>query len=68
MAHKRALTVDHTMKYLRGDSRQFGRTMILLSEDFSQTLTVIPKFIAADELNACLKSLYLWWHDEILNC
>lgn len=61
MAHKRALeAVDRTMKDLRGDSRRFGGAMILLSGDFRQTLPVIPKSTAADELNACLKSSYLW--------
>lgn len=53
MSHKRALeAVDRTMKDLRGDSRQFGGAMILLSGDFRQTLPVIPKATAADELNA----------------
>ncbi|XP_017467368.1 PREDICTED: uncharacterized protein LOC108359826 [Rhagoletis zephyria] len=63
MAHKRALeAVDRTMKDLRGDSRRFGGAMILLSGDFRQTLPVIPKSTAADELNACLKSSSLWRH------
>jgi hypothetical protein len=34
--------------------------MILLSGDFCQTLPVIPRSTAADEINACLKSLTLW--------
>ncbi|XP_037930726.1 uncharacterized protein LOC119665571 [Teleopsis dalmanni] len=34
--------------------------MILLSGDFRQTLPVIPKSTAADEINACLKSSNLW--------
>lgn len=63
MAHKRALEAVHrTMKDLRGDSRPFGGAMILLSGDFRQTLPVIPKSTAADELNACLKSSSLWRH------
>ncbi|XP_056630751.1 uncharacterized protein LOC130441204 [Diorhabda sublineata] len=34
--------------------------MILLSENFRQTLPVIPRSTAADEMNACLKSSNLW--------
>lgn len=34
--------------------------MILLAGDFRQTLPVIPRSTAADELNACLKSS-IWW-------
>ncbi|XP_037944204.1 ATP-dependent DNA helicase PIF1-like [Teleopsis dalmanni] len=61
MAHKRALeALDRTLKDLRNDSRCFGGAMILLSGDFRQTLPVIPKSTAADEINTCLKSLNLW--------
>ncbi|XP_060880216.1 ATP-dependent DNA helicase pif1-like [Metopolophium dirhodum] len=63
MAHKLALeAVDRTMKNLRGNSRRFCGAMILLSGDFRQTLPVIPKSTAADELNACLKLSFLWQH------
>ncbi|XP_044315200.1 ATP-dependent DNA helicase pfh1-like [Drosophila rhopaloa] len=61
MAHKRALeAVDQTIKDLRGDSKLFGGALILLSGDFRQTLPVIPKSTAADEVIACLKSSSLW--------
>ncbi|XP_067645269.1 ATP-dependent DNA helicase pif1-like [Eurosta solidaginis] len=40
--------------------------MILLARDFRQTLPVIPKSTAADEINACLKSSYLWRHVNTL--
>jgi ATP-dependent DNA helicase PIF1 len=61
MAHKRALeALNRTMKDLRNDSRCFGGAMILLSGDFRQTLPVIPRSTAADEINACLKSSTLW--------
>ncbi|XP_073820577.1 uncharacterized protein [Musca autumnalis] len=67
MAHKRALeAVDRTMKDLRGDLRRFGGALILLSGDFRQKLPVIPKSSAADELNACLKSSFLWRHVQKL--
>ncbi|XP_037943171.1 ATP-dependent DNA helicase PIF1-like [Teleopsis dalmanni] len=61
MAHKRALeALDRILKDLRNDWRCFGGAMILLSGDFRQTLPVIPKSTAADEINACLKSSNLW--------
>ncbi|XP_037931573.1 ATP-dependent DNA helicase PIF1-like [Teleopsis dalmanni] len=61
MAHKPALeALDRTLKDLRNDWKCFGGAMILLSGDFRQTLLVIPKSTAADELNACLKSSNLW--------
>jgi len=34
--------------------------MILLPGDFCQTLPVIPRSRAADEINACLKPSILW--------
>ncbi|KAE9525220.1 hypothetical protein AGLY_014405 [Aphis glycines] len=49
-------------KDLRDNSRRFCGAMILLSGDFHQTLPVIPKSTAADEINACLKSSFLWRH------
>ena len=61
MAHKRAFeALDRTLKDLRNDSRCFGGAMILLSGDFRQTLLVIPRSTAADDINACLKSSNLW--------
>lgn len=32
----------------------------LISVDFPQTLSVIPKSTPADEINACLKSSIIW--------
>ncbi|XP_017473960.1 PREDICTED: ATP-dependent DNA helicase PIF1-like [Rhagoletis zephyria] len=61
MAHKRALeALNRTLKDLRNDSICFGGAMILLSGHFRQTLPVIPRSTAADEINACLKSSTLW--------
>lgn len=61
MAHKRALeALNRTLKDLRNDSRCFGGAIILLFDYFRQTLPVIPRATAADELNACLKSSNLW--------
>ncbi|XP_024947845.1 ATP-dependent DNA helicase PIF6-like [Cephus cinctus] len=48
------------MKDLRCNTRLFGGAMVLLAGDFRQTLPVIPRSTAADELNACLKASHLW--------
>lgn len=61
MAHKKSLeALNRTLKDLRGNQELFGGVTILLSGDFRQTLPVIPRSTAADELNACLKASYLW--------
>ncbi|EFN61253.1 Uncharacterized ATP-dependent helicase YHR031C, partial [Camponotus floridanus] len=61
MAHKRALeALDRTLRDLRSNQILFGGAMILLAGDFRQTLPVIPRSTAADEINACLKASILW--------
>lgn len=64
MAHKRALeALDRTLKDLRNEpERLFGKALVLLSGDFRQTLPIIPRSTAADQLNACLKASSLWRH------
>lgn len=67
MAHKRSLeALDRSLQDLRNNQNPFGGAMILLSGDFRQTLPVIPRATAADEINACLKSSFLWRHVKIL--
>ncbi|XP_036343195.1 uncharacterized protein LOC118752408 [Rhagoletis pomonella] len=61
MAHKKSLeALNRTLKDLRNNTNIFGAALILLAGDFRQTLPVIPKSTAADELRACLKSSNLW--------
>ncbi|XP_076260093.1 uncharacterized protein LOC143196315 [Rhynchophorus ferrugineus] len=61
MAHKRALeTLNQTLKGLHNDSKIFGGAISLLSGDFRQTLPVIPRSTAADEINPCLKPSNMW--------
>ena len=54
------------MHNLRGKSKPFGSTLILLAGDFRQTLPIIPRSTAADEMNACLKNSNLLAHVKIL--
>jgi hypothetical protein len=39
-----------------------GGVVVLLADDFRQTLPVIPKGTMADKLKPCLKASYLWRH------
>jgi len=61
MTHKKSLEAIHrTMQDLRDNQNIFGGVLILLSGDFRQTLPVIPRSTPADEINACLKSSFMW--------
>lgn len=67
MAHKKALeALNRTLQDLRNNPSLFGGVLILLAGDFRQTLPVIPRSTAADEINACLKSSNLWRHVKTL--
>lgn len=67
MAHKKSLeALERTLQDLRDNRTLFGGAMILLAGDFRQTLPVIPRSTAADEINACLKSSNLWRHVKTL--
>ncbi|XP_073999516.1 ATP-dependent DNA helicase pif1-like [Rhodnius prolixus] len=65
MAHKHSLeALDRTLKDIKNNDKLFGGTLLLLSGDFRQTLSVIPRSTYADEINACLKSSRLWRNVE----
>jgi len=65
--HKRTMeALDWTLKDLRSNKDLFRATMILVAGDFHQTLPVILKSIAADEIIACMKSSNLWRYEKIL--
>ena len=55
MTPKKSLEAsERTMKNLRNNQNRFGGAMILLAEDFPQTLPVIPRLTPVNEPNACL--------------
>ncbi len=62
MSHKGAFeALDKTLQDLRHNSCIMGGVTVLLSGDFGQILLpLIPKGTRADEVNACIKSSYLW--------
>jgi ATP-dependent DNA helicase PIF1 len=54
--------LERTLKDIHGNKNIFNSAMIFLSCDFRQTIPIILRSFVADELNACLKSLNMWWH------
>ena len=67
MANKKALeALDRSIRDIRSDDRIFGGITVLLSGDFRQILPVIPKGTKIDELQALIKSSFLWRHVKFL--
>lgn len=61
MSHKRAVeALDRTLRDLQTKRSIMGNLTVLLAGDFRQILPVVPRGTPSDELNACLKSSYLW--------
>ncbi|XP_067945105.1 uncharacterized protein [Watersipora subatra] len=61
MLHKLAFeALNLALKDLRENNRIFGGVTLLLSGDFRQTLPVIQRGTPADEINAFIKSSFLW--------
>jgi hypothetical protein len=61
MVHKKAPeALHHTLQDLRGNNELMGGSTVVLARAFRQTLPIIPRSTAADELNACLKASHLW--------
>ncbi|GFW04342.1 ATP-dependent DNA helicase [Trichonephila clavipes] len=60
MSHKRAIeALDRCLQGSQNNPKLMGGVVVLLAEDFRQTLPVIERGTAADEINACLKASYL---------
>ena len=57
MSHKHSLeALNTTLQDLCGNRMSFEGALILLSGNFRQTLSVIPRSTYADKINACHKS------------
>ena len=66
MSHKAALeAVNTSLKDIRNSHQLMGGLTLLLSGDFRQTLPIIPRGTKADELQACIKSSFLWRHVQV---
>ena len=67
MAHKGGLeALNKSLKEIRRSDKLFGGVTMLLSGDMRQILPVVPRGTPADELDACIKSSYLWGHIKVL--
>lgn len=61
MIHKNALNAIHTMlRDIRKSDKLFGGLTVVLAGDFRQTLPIIPKGSAVDEVAACVNRSHLW--------
>lgn len=68
MSHKRAVeALNRSLQDLRGSRALMGGMVVLLAEDFRQTLPVIQRGTPAAEINACLKVSPLWAKAKKLN-
>ncbi|GBM32531.1 hypothetical protein AVEN_127435-1 [Araneus ventricosus] len=67
MMHKHGLeAVNRTFQDLRGNKYLMGGLIVVLANDFRQTLPVITRDTTADEIKVCLKSSYLWKQGKIM--
>lgn len=58
MAHRKGL---HALKnYMKDQILLMGGDTVLLAGDFWQTLQVVPIGSRSNEVEACIKSTYLW--------
>ena len=63
MSHKAAFeALDKTLQDIRRNKCLMGRVTFTMAGDFRQTLPVVSRGTRADEMQACVKSSYLWRH------
>ncbi|XP_044591373.1 uncharacterized protein LOC123269604 [Cotesia glomerata] len=68
MAHKKAIeALNRTLQDIRGCNQLMGGVVVLLAGDFRQTLPVVPRGTRADEIQACIKSSFLWPSVKVLS-
>ncbi|KAG5893813.1 hypothetical protein JTB14_027850 [Gonioctena quinquepunctata] len=61
LSHKRAIeALDRCLQNIQSNRKLMGGVVVLLAGDFRQTLPVIERGTAADEINVYLKASYLW--------
>ena len=61
MLHRYQLeAMDRTLRDVLGDERPFGGKVIVLTGDFRQTLTVVPRASRAGVVDCCINRSYLW--------
>lgn len=62
MTHKKVIeAVNASLQDIRNeDKKPMGGILLVLAGDFRQTLPIIPKGTAADQIEACIKRSSLW--------
>ena len=61
MLHRYQLeAMDRTLRDVLGDERPFGGKVLVLTGDFRQTLTVVPRATRAGVVDCCINRSYLW--------
>lgn len=62
MTHKKVLeAVNASLQDIRNEeNKPMGGILLVLAGDFRQTLPIIPKGTAADQIEACIKRSSLW--------
>lgn len=67
MANKAGMeALNNTLRDLRDDQRPMGGIIVMFAGDFRQILPVVPRGTKSDDINACLKTSYLWSNVQIL--
>lgn len=59
--------LGRTLHDIRIMETAMGGTTVILAEDIRQMLLVVPTGTGANEVEACLKFLYLWPNVKILS-
>ena len=63
MSHKAAFeALDKTLQDIRRNKSLMAGVTFVMAGDFRQTLSVVPRGTRADEMQASVKSSYLWRH------
>ncbi|GBN04684.1 hypothetical protein AVEN_31103-1 [Araneus ventricosus] len=52
--------IDSLLRDLMNNDKPFGGTVIIIGDDFRQTLPIVPKGTRADVIESCIKSSPLW--------
>nr|XP_023888078.1 uncharacterized protein LOC112000214 [Quercus suber] len=68
MVNRRALeSLDRTFKDIMEENLPFGGKVLILGEDFRQVLSVVPKGIKAEMIDACIVKSPLWKDIKVLH-
>ena len=63
MAHKKSFeALEQSLRDLRGNSKPFGRKLILLAGHFRQTLPIILRSTPADEIKCLPEKIPIYGH------